>query len=40
MPIRIRPLALLIAFVVLMASNSWLKGIFGPVKSQPMCRSC
>ena len=30
MPVRIRPLwALLIAFVVLMASNAWLKGIFG-----------
>ena len=30
MPLRIGPLwALLIAFVVLMASNAWLKGIFG-----------
>jgi peptidoglycan/LPS O-acetylase OafA/YrhL len=30
MPARIGPLwALLIGFVVLMASNSWLKGIFG-----------
>lgn len=29
-PRRIRPLwALLIAFVVLVATNSWLKGIFG-----------
>ncbi len=30
MPARIGPLwALLIGFIVLMASNSWLKGIFG-----------
>ncbi|MBE7186494.1 MAG: type IV secretory system conjugative DNA transfer family protein, partial [Methylobacterium mesophilicum] len=30
MPLRIRPLwTLLIGFIVLMASNAWLKGIFG-----------
>ena len=30
MPVRIGPLwALLIGFIVLIASNSWLKGIFG-----------